>query len=486
MTETQASLHRVVIIGGGFGGLYAAKTLDHSIFDVTLIDKRNFHLFQPLLYQVATGSLSPADIASPLRVVLSRSKNTEVLLDEVTDIDPIHRQVVLRGSRLPYDTLIIATGVSHHYFGNDHWGDYAPGLKTIEDALKIRQRIFLAFEAAEREPDPVKRRAWLTFVIVGGGPTGVELAGALAELSYHTLRNDFRHINTDETRIILLEGMDRVLPPYPSNLSAQAKGDLEKLGVTVQTGTMVTDINDHRVTIKQGDRTDILEARTILWAAGVKASPLGKIIADHTGAELDRAGRVIVEPDLSLPKYPNIFVIGDLAHDAHQTGKPLPGIGAVAMQQGSYVAKLLKARQMNQVLPPFRYSDGGSLAVIGRNKAVADLKFTQLSGFPAWFIWIFVHIFYLVEFDNKVVVVTQWIWSYLTRNQGARLITGKDVLPPIQMASADGIDGHHPDSPIPTNGNSNGASHEATNPANTHRGNGAIATEQPTNTFPET
>lgn len=434
MTEAQPSLHRVVIVGGGFGGLYAAKSLDRSVFNVTLIDKRNFHLFQPLLYQVATGGLSPADIASPLRVVLSGHKNTTVMLDEVTDIDPENCRVTLRDADLLYDTLIIATGVSHHYFGNDQWSAYAPGLKTIEDALNIRQRIFLAFEAAERESDPVKRRAWLTFIIVGGGPTGVELSGALAELAYHTLRADFRQINTAETRVILLEGMDRVLPPYPEKLSAKAKADLEQLGVTVKTSTMVTNIDGHSVTMKQGDRTESIESRTILWAAGVKASPLGKVVAERTGAELARDGRVMVNPDLSLSKYPNIFVIGDLAHYTHQTGKPLPGIGAVAMQQGSYVAKLLKAQQIGQTLRLFEYSDAGSLAVIGRNKAVADLKFTQLSGFPAWFIWIFIHIFYLVEFDNKLVVVTQWIWTYITRSQGARLITGEDVLPPIQAA----------------------------------------------------
>ena len=433
MTKAQPSQHRVVIVGGGFGGLYAAKSLDQSLFNVTLIDKRNFHLFQPLLYQVATGGLSPADIASPLRVVLSGQKNTTVMLDEVTNIDPENCRVTLRSAELPYDTLIIATGVSHHYFGNDHWSDYAPGLKTIEDALNIRQRIFLAFEAAERESDPVKRQAWLTFVIIGGGPTGVELAGALAELAYHTLREDFRHIDTAETRVILLEGLDRVLPPYPENLSTKAKADLEHLGVTVKTSTMVTHIEDHTVTTKQGDRLESIESRTILWAAGVKASPLGQVIAERTGAELDRAGRVMVNPDLSLPQYTNLFVIGDLAHYAHQTGNPLPGIGAVAMQQGSYVARYLKAQQVGQTLQPFTYSDAGNLAVIGRNKAVADLKFTQLSGFPAWFIWIFVHIFYLVEFDNKLVVITQWIWTYLTRNQGARLITGRDVLPPMQV-----------------------------------------------------
>lgn len=432
MAVAQRSLHRVVIVGGGFGGLYAAKELDRSECDVTLIDRRNFHLFQPLLYQVATGGLSPADIASPLRVVLSGKENTTVMMDEVTDIDPENRLITLRKSQLPYDTLIISTGVSHHYFGNDHWAPHAPGLKTVEDALNIRQRVFLAFEAAERESDPIKRQAWLTFVIVGGGPTGVELAGALAELAYYTLKKDFRHTDTAETRVILLEGMDRVLPPYPAELSAQAKTDLEKLGVQVQTGRMVTNIEEHTVTTKQGDRIETIEARTILWAAGVKASPLGKVVAERTGAELDRVGRVIVNDDMSVANDPNIFVIGDLANYAHQSDRPLPGVGAVAMQQGSYVAKLIKARQQGESSSPFQYKDGGSLAVIGRNKAVADLKFTQMTGFPAWFIWIFVHIFYLVEFDNKMLVVTQWIWNYLTRNQGARLITGKDALPPLQ------------------------------------------------------
>ncbi len=432
MTEAQPSLHRVVIVGGGFGGLYAAKSLDQATFDVTLIDKRNFHLFQPLLYQVATGGLSPADIASPLRVILSGRQNTTVMLDEVTDIDPQNGCVSLRSSTVPYDTLIIATGVSHHYFGNDQWAVHAPGLKTIEDALNIRQRIFLAFEAAERESDPVKRQAWLNFVIVGGGPTGVELAGALAELAYYTLRADFRQIDTSETHIMLIEGKERVLPPYPEKLSDKAKADLEQLGVTVKTGTIVTNIEDHTVTLKQRDSVESIESRTILWAAGVKASPIGKVVAERTEAELAPDGRVIVDPDLSLAKYPNIFVIGDLAYYAHQTGEPLPGIGAVAMQQGSYVAKLLKAQQAGQTLRQFKYTDAGSLAVVGRNKAVADLKFTQLSGFPAWLIWIFIHIFYLVEFDNKLVVVTQWVWNYITRSQGARLITGKDVLPPVQ------------------------------------------------------
>ncbi|MGB3496097.1 MAG: NAD(P)/FAD-dependent oxidoreductase [Elainellaceae cyanobacterium] len=437
MSSRTSSAHHVVIVGGGFGGLYAAKSLSDPSIRVTLIDKRNFHLFQPLLYQVATGNLSPADISSPLRVVLSRNQNATVMLDEVQDIDPEAKQIILRDERLDYDTLIIATGVSHHYFGNDDWAHSAPGLKTVEDALEIRRRIFLAFEAAERESDPEKRRAWLNFVIVGGGPTGVELAGALAELAYHTLRKDFRRIDTAEAQILLIEGMDRVLPPYPAELSAKAQDDLETLGVTVKTGTMVTRIGDHQVQTKQGDRTEVIEARTILWAAGVKASVMGKVLSERTGAELDRAGRVMVNPDLSVPNYPNIFVVGDLAVYTHQTGKPLPGIGAVAMQQGSYIAKLLQRRVKGQNLPAFRYADGGNLAVIGTNKAVADLKFTKMSGFPAWLIWIFVHIYYLVEFDNKLVVMTQWMWNYLTRSQGARLITGLGVLPPIPMPQED-------------------------------------------------
>ncbi|HHP7243656.1 MAG TPA: NAD(P)/FAD-dependent oxidoreductase, partial [Elainellaceae cyanobacterium] len=379
-----------------------------------------------------TGSLSPADISSPLRVVLSSHRNIRVLMDEVTDIDPVNQQVILRSEALPYDTLILATGGSHHYFGNDHWESSAPGLKTVEDALEMRRRIFLAFEAAERELDPQKRKAWLTFVVAGGGPTGVELAGALAELAHGTLKADFRSIDTSEAQIILLEGMDRVLPPYPPVLSADAERSLAELGVTVKTKTMVTDITDHVVTARQGDRIEHIQSRTILWAAGVKASGMGKVLAEKSHAELDRAGRVMVAPDLSVPSHPNIFVVGDLAHYAHQGDKPLPGIAAVAMQQGSYVAKLIGHRLAGKELAPFRYSDGGSLAVIGRNAAVADLGALKLSGLPAWLIWVFVHIYYLIEFDNKLVVMTQWAWNYLTRSQGARLITGKDLMPPVE------------------------------------------------------
>ncbi|MBW4640163.1 MAG: NAD(P)/FAD-dependent oxidoreductase [Gloeocapsa sp. UFS-A4-WI-NPMV-4B04] len=422
--ENQSS-HHVVIIGGGFGGLYAAKSLGKVGVDVTLIDKRNFHLFQPLLYQVATGTLSPADISSPLRSVLNRSKNTKVLMGEVIDIDPHQQKVILPNEELTYDSLIVATGVSHHYFGNDEWETVAPGLKTVEDALEIRRRIFVAFEAAEKETDPEKRRAWLNFVIVGGGATGVELAGAIAELAYSTLKNDFRNINTASAQILLLEGMDRILPPYEPELSAKAEASLKHLGVTVQTKTLVTDITNNIVTIRNGDQTQQIPARTILWAAGVKASPMGQVLAKRTGAQLDRVGRVTVEPDMSISGYPNIFVIGDLANFSHQNGKPLPGVAPVAMQQGQYVAAQIQQQLTGNSLIPFRYFDRGSLAVIGRNAAVVDLGFIKFAGFPAWLTWVFVHIYFLIEFDNKLLVIMQWAWNYWTRKRGARLITGE-------------------------------------------------------------
>lgn len=420
--------HHVVIVGGGFGGLYAAKELGKSGVQVTLIDKRNFHLFQPLLYQVATGTLSPADISSPLRGILSKYPNVKVLMDEVLDLDPEARKVLLRNHEVSYDTLIVATGVSHHYFGNDHWKSAAPGLKTVEDALEMRRRIFVAFEAAEKEPDPEQRKAWLTFVIVGGGPTGVELAGAIAELAFNTLKKDFRHIDTTEAQILLVEGLDRILPPYPPELSEKAAQALERLGVTVQTKTMVTNIENDIVTIKQEDSVQQIPAKTVLWAAGVKASVMGKVLEQRTGATLDRVGRVVVELDLSVPGYPNIFVIGDLAHFAHQTNQPLPGVAPVAVQQGKYIAKLIWHRLQGDTLCAFQYDDAGSLAVIGQNEAVVRLRTVQVSGTPAWFIWIFAHIYYLIEFDNKLIVMLQWGWNYFTRNRGARLITGaKDL-----------------------------------------------------------
>ncbi len=425
-TENQ-SPHHVVIIGGGFGGLYAAKALGNAPVQVTLIDKRNFHLFQPLLYQVATGTLSPADISSPLRSVLSDNKNTKVLLGEVTDIDPDAQKVILRGEEVTYDTLIVATGVSHHYFGKDEWETVAPGLKTVENALEMRRRIFLAFEAAEKETDPEKRRAWLTFAIVGGGPTGVELAGAIAELAYSTLKKDFRNIDTAEARILLLEGMDRILPPYKPELSAKAAASLQKLGVTVLTKALVTNIENNVITLKQGEQIEQIPARTILWAAGVKASPMSKVLNQRTGVELDRVGRVIVQPDLSIKGHSNIFVIGDLAN-LSQDGKPLPGVAPVAMQEGEYVAKLIEQRLAGKPAPPFRYIDFGSLAVIGRNAAVVDLGYVRFTGLLAWLFWVFIHIYYLIEFDNKLVVMIQWGWNYFTRKRGARLITGNESL----------------------------------------------------------
>jgi len=420
--------HQVVIIGGGFGGLYAAKALGRSPVQVTLIDKRNFHLFQPLLYQVATGTVSPADISSPLRAILSRNKNTQVLMEEAIDLDPDRQAIILRNKELTYDTLIVATGVSHHYFGNDHWKETAPGLKTVEDALEMRRRIFMAFEAAEQETDPEVRRAWLTFVIVGGGPTGVELAGAIAELAFHTLIQDFRHIDTTAARILLLEGMDRILPPYPPELSVAAAESLTRLGVTVKTQTLVTNITDNVVTTRCGEQVEQIAARTILWAAGVKASAMGQLLANRTGAQLDRVGRVMVEANLSIDGYPYIFVIGDLAHLAYTEGKPLPGIAPVAIQEGEYVAKLIRQQLKGQQLPPFQYNNTGSLAVIGQNAAVVDLGFVKFKGFIAWLIWVFAHIYYLIEFDNKLIVMLQWGWSYFTRNRGARLITGESTL----------------------------------------------------------
>ena len=417
---------RVVIIGGGFGGLYAAKSLRRAPVRVTLIDRRNFHLFQPLLYQVATGGLSPGEIASPLRHVLRRSRNTDVLLGEVVDIDTGNRRVVLHDGTVPYDTLIVATGSSHHYFGHNEWEKYAPALKTIEDATEIRSRILLAFEKAEREPDTEARHAWLTFVVVGAGPTGVELAGALGEIANDTLRDDFRHIDPAEARIILIEAGDRVLPVYPPDLSADAERSLIRLSVRTMTRTAVTAVEETGVTVQRSGESKHISARTILWAAGVAASPLGRILADRTGVTLDRAGRVLVEPDLTIGGHPEILVIGDLANFSYQTGKPLPGVAPVAIQQGGYVGKLIRARLAGKPVPPFSYWDKGNLATIGRAAAVADFGRIHIAGLIAWLVWLFVHLMYLVGFDNRLVVFFKWAYSYLTFNRGARLITGQE------------------------------------------------------------
>jgi NADH:ubiquinone reductase (H+-translocating) len=438
----QPSRHRVVIVGGGFGGLYAAKSLGKAAVDVTLVDKRNFHLFQPLLYQVATGTLSPSDISSPLRSILSRNRNTQVLMEHVIDLDTTRQEVVTPNQCIPYDTLIVATGVRHHYFGNEEWQTAAPGLKTIEDALEMRRRIFSAFEAAEKEPNPEKRKALITFVIVGGGPTGVELAGAIAELAFKTLKNDFRTIDVQQTQVLLLEGLDRVLPPYAADLSAKTAASLQKFGVTIRTHARVTHVDENGVTVQQGDITEHIPAKTVLWAAGVQASPMGKVLAERAGATLDRAGRVMVDSDLSVPGHSNIFVVGDLAHFAHQGEAPLPGVAPVATQEGKYVAQKICAQMEGKAIAPFTYKEVGSLAVIGQNAAVVDLGFIKFSGPLAWFIWIFAHIYYLIEFDNKMLVLMQWGWNYFTRQRGARLITEREglIMPrptPVEPVSVD-------------------------------------------------
>lgn len=414
---------RVAIIGGGFGGLYAAKSLGRAPVSVTLIDRRNFHLFQPLLYQVATGALSPGEIASPLRHVLRKHRNTQVLLGEVKDIDVENRRVLLREGDVPYDDLIVATGATHHYFGHDEWVHTAPGLKTVEDATTIRARILSAYEHAERERDPEKQRAWLNFVIVGGGPTGVELAGALGEIANDTLRHDFRHIDPSRSQILLIEGADRVLPLFPADLSHKAEKQLMALGVRTRTNARVTDVHEGGVTVEAGGREESIVARTVLWAAGVRASSLGKVLAERAGAKLDKAGRVLVQPDLSIPGHPEIYVIGDLA-TLSQDGKPLPGVAPVAMQQGRYVADEIRKKARGEASTrPFRYFDKGNLATIGRNKAVAQFGKLHIAGFPAWFVWVFVHLMYLVEFENRLLVLVEWVYNYITRNRGARLIT---------------------------------------------------------------
>ncbi|MGI8922973.1 MAG: NAD(P)/FAD-dependent oxidoreductase [Fimbriimonadales bacterium] len=411
-------MERIVILGGGFGGLYAAKALRGTPAHVTLIDRRNYHLFQPLLYQVATGSLSPGDIAGPLRSILKKSTNLHVLMDEILDIDPERKEVVLTDDRVPYDTLIVSTGTRHHYFGHDEWAANAPGLKSMEQALEVRNRIFNAFEQAEKEDDPEPRRAWLRFVIVGGGPTGVELAGALAEISRKTVREDFRNFDSADAEILLLEGQDRLLPTYPPDLSAKARHALERLGVKVMLKTFLKDMSDDCAVIDFGDGPKDIPARTILWGAGVKASHLGEVLQTNFGAELDNVGRVQVQPDLTIGGHPEVFVIGDLAIGPNHVS----GVAQVAIQGGQYVAKTIRIRRKGQTLPPFHYRDKGNIAVIGRNSAVAQIGKLHLAGLPAWIIWAVVHIAYLIGFDNKLVVMVQWAWGYITFNRSARLI----------------------------------------------------------------
>lgn len=435
---------RVVIVGGGFGGLKAAQCLKRAPLEVTLVDRRNFHLFQPLLYQVATGALSPANIASPLRGILARQKNCQVLLGEVVDFDLADKVVLLRQGALPYDALILAAGASHSYFGRDDWAKNAPGLKTIENATEIRSRILGAFEYAERELDPYLRREWLNFVVVGGGPTGVEMAGAIAEIARYTLANEFRRIDPFNAKIIVVEAAPHVLAAYPESLAIKARNALEAKGVQVRVHTRVVDITRDHVIVESDGQQEKIPTRTVVWAAGVQANPLARIIARETGAEIDRAGRVMVGPDGSIPGYPDIFVIGDMAHMVGADGKPLPGIAPVAIQQGKYVAKLICNRRARQETPPFKYFDMGSMATIGRAAAVAQIRKWKFSGFLAWLFWLFVHLMNIVQFENRLLILFQWAWSYITYERTARLITGYEGHPSLEAKPDDGKAPSHP------------------------------------------
>ena len=409
----------IVIIGGGFGGLYAARALKHAGAQITIIDRRNHHVFQPLLYQVAMAALSPGDIASPIRWILRRQQNVEVLLAEARRIDVEHKRVILADGELSYNFLILAAGATHAYFGHDEWRRRAPGLKTLDDALEMRRRVLLAFERAEREPDPDRRRALLTFVLIGGGPTGVELAGALAEISHQSLARDFRHFDPGSARIILIEAGPTLLSAFPPHLREAARRDLEALGVEVTTGAAVTDVQDGAVVI--GSKR--VEAATILWAAGVAASP----VAATLGARLDRAGRVFVNADLTIDGHPEVFVIGDLAVLAGGDGKPLPGVAQVAIQMGKHAAHNIMRALEGQPYRPFKYKNLGNMATIGRASAVADFERFTMKGLPAWLAWLFVHIFNLIGFRNRLVVMVQWAWAYITYQRGIRLITGEDA-----------------------------------------------------------
>jgi len=407
---------RVVIVGGGFGGLSAAKALAKAPFDIALIDRTNHHLFQPLLYQVATAGLSPADIAAPIRHVLNDQPNVKVMLGDVSGVDVSRKEVIADERRVPYDYLVIATGARHAYFGHDDWAAVAPGLKTLDDATALRRRILLAFERAETENNADERARLLTFVVIGGGPTGVEMAGAIAELAKRALASDFRSIDPRSARIILVEAAPRVLTPFDETLSEAARHALTQLGVEVRTGAAVTDCNADG--IRLGD--SFIASRTIIWAAGVMASPAGRWL----GADTDRAGRVLVRADLSVPGHPDIFVIGDTAAVTDADGKPLPGVAPVAKQQGEYVARALIARHEGRTLQAFRYRDYGTLATIGRSRAIAQFGKLKLSGFVAWLVWTMAHIYYLIGFRNRFVVALNWAWSYVTFQRGSRLITG--------------------------------------------------------------
>jgi NADH dehydrogenase len=425
--------HRVVIVGGGFGGLQAALKLRRAPVDVTLIDRRNFHLFQPLTYQVATGALSPGEIAYPLRAIFKHDRNVSVLMAEATDVDLDARELRLGSvdgvpapTSVPYDTLIVAGGSRYSFFGHDEWSEYAEEVKSLESALVARARILSAFEAAEMEPDPQRRAGWLTFVVVGAGPTGVEVAGQIAELARDTLSRDFRSVNPRAGRVVLIEASDRVLTSFPPSLSAKAARSLERIGVSLLLGATVVGVDDGGVTVRDSaGESERIPARTVIWAAGVTASPLARKLAERSGAELDRAGRVTVEPDLTLAGHPEVFALGDMVRVRGNDGVPrvLPGIAPAAMQEGRYAAEVVRDRLRGRQAPPFRYRDKGNLATIGRAAAVADIRGLRLSGFIAWITWLLVHIWYLVGFQNRVIVFIRWSVSFATHGRGARLIT---------------------------------------------------------------
>lgn len=413
--------HRVVIVGGGFGGLYVAQSLARAAVDITLVDRRNFHLFQPLLYQVAAGALNAGDIAAPIRRALRRQRNARVMLDEVIDVDTERRRIVLTERALDYDSLVIAAGVRNAYFGKGHWAGIAPGLKTIEDAGEIRRRVLSAFERAELEPDAVRQQAWLTFLVVGAGPTGVEMAGTLAELARHTLRGEFRNIDPRAARVILVEAEARVLPSFLPRLSEAARRSLGRLGIEVRSSTRVVELESGSVAIESQGRRELIAARTTIWAAGIRGESLAEVLARRTGCQLDKWERVVVAPDLTVPGHTDIFVIGDIAHVEYR-GAPLPAIAQPAIQGGRHVARVIRARLAGRSTPPFRYFDKGSMATIGRAAAVAEFRGRGFSGFFAWLGWLFIHLIYLIEFENRLLVLIQWINHYVTRQRGARLI----------------------------------------------------------------
>jgi NADH dehydrogenase len=442
-TETEAGAHRVVVVGGGFGGIKAIQRLRHGPVDVTLIDRRNFHLFQPLTYQVATGALSPGEVAYPLRAIFKAAPNVRVMMDEVRGFDLDARRVLLTGvpdvevpESVPYDTLIVAAGSSYSYFGHDEWSEFAHEVKTLESAIVVRSQILRAFERAEITTDTATRDAEMTFVVVGAGPTGVEIAGQIGELARDTLRADFRRINPRAARVLLLEAGDRVLQSFPPKLSAKAARSLERIGVTPMTNRTVTGVDAHSVTTKAADGTEErIDTRTVIWAAGVNASSLGAMLADLAGGEVDRAGRLTVEADLTLPGHPEVMALGDMVRVRDAGGDPVtfPGVAPVAIQQGHYAGGLLLDRLEGRTTRPFHYLDKGNVATIGRGRAVVDVRLLRLSGLPAWLVWLFIHLWYLIGFQNRVIVLMRWAVSFFTHGRGARVIN--NLQPPDGSAT---------------------------------------------------